>query len=62
MAIVSFPHSNGTKPHVIMDEDLEEIARFDCPHDIELLATTHILTAGDWFALNFVTGQFVRLG
>lgn len=58
---MSFPHPDGTKPHILQDDE-GETARFECPHDISVVATTHALTAGSWYAFNFITGQLVPLG
>lgn len=62
MAIVSFPHDTGTKPHVIMDDELENVATFANTEEIRNLAMRHMLAAGVWHAFNFIDGELEMIG
>lgn len=62
MAIVSFPHGAGMKPHVMMNDDMDEVATFANPEEIEELSMRHMLAAGVWHAFNFENGELEMIG
>jgi hypothetical protein len=61
IAICSFPHPQGTKPYVMQDDELENVALFASPEAIKKVADRHMLSAGDWYAFNFETGETVMV-
>jgi hypothetical protein len=62
IAIISFPHPDGTRPHILLDEELQDPATFRSPAAIEKVMMRHMLAAGVWHAFNFENGQLECLG
>jgi hypothetical protein len=57
IAIIAFPHPSGTKPYVLQDDELENVATFVSVEDIEDIMHSHLLRDGEWTAFNFETGE-----
>jgi hypothetical protein len=57
IAIIAFPFKGGTKPYVLHDNGLENVATFGSVKEIERVAEKHLLRHGEWTAFNFETGD-----